>query len=150
MIRRGDDDGIDILAIQQRAKIFVLLAAWDGSFVFALGVAFFDELHGVLPPFGDHVADGDDLHVRIIGKPMHMAATHHSHADKAQIDALVRAAPGAPQASEESSAGPQKPAPSAARTNRRRAMDVFRVMQHSFRDMRSSQRNWCWAIGRSF
>jgi len=58
--------------------------------------------------------------------------------------------PGAAEDSEEINDGPARLAPSAAWTNRRREMDVFRVMQHSFRGLQSSQRNRRCAGGRDF
>ncbi len=77
MVRRRDDDGIDVLILQKTAIIFVCRA------VAAIG--FLDRIAGLVQMRGINVANRD--HIRQIGA--HVAAPLVGDADAADFDAVV-------------------------------------------------------------
>ena len=60
VVRCGDDDGVDILALQQLAEIGISLTAFEARLL-VLAVTFFDRLFGKFTAVRVHIADGDDL-----------------------------------------------------------------------------------------
>ena len=89
VIRRADDDGVDIAAIQQFAEIDVCGATAIGAGLAFLGVGTMHALDGVLAANAVHVADGDDLRAAVAEEALEMSAIHHADADEAEIDAAV-------------------------------------------------------------
>src|SRR5262249_55490959 len=59
-----------------------------------LGVLIVGHLLGRLAALGDDVADGDDLHVGVVEEGAEVVAAHGADADEAEVDAVVRRAPG--------------------------------------------------------
>jgi len=91
VIRRGDDDGVDVAPRQQLAEIDERGAAGVGAGLARGGIGAMDARDGVLPANAMHIADGDDLHVLIAKEAVEMPAPHHADADEAEIDAIVGA-----------------------------------------------------------
>ena len=89
VVGRGDDDGIDVLAAEELAEVCVGGAAGERAFLFLLGVVGFDLLLGVVPAFGDHVADRHDLHAGIAEEAAEVPAALRADADEAERDALI-------------------------------------------------------------
>ncbi len=89
MVRRGDDDGINIAPLQQLAKIDKRRAAAISAGL-ALGrISAMNALDGILAPLAMDIAHGHDLHAAIAEKSAQMPAPHHADADEAKIDAAV-------------------------------------------------------------
>ena len=61
VVRRGDDDGGDILADEQRAKIRIDGTAFEGAGIGLFGIVILDTFPGVFAAAGIDITDGDDL-----------------------------------------------------------------------------------------
>jgi hypothetical protein len=85
----GNHHGVDVLAGQQLAEVVVGGAAAKGPLVLLLGVAFLDDLAGIVAAFSDDVADGDDLHVAAADKVAQVPPAHRAHPDEAEREAVI-------------------------------------------------------------
>jgi hypothetical protein len=97
VIRRGDDDGVDVLAGEELAEVAVGLAAFEGG-VLVLAVALGDGLLGVLTAVGIDIADGDDLDFFATEEVVEVTAVHLAVADEAEREALAGGSFSAPNA----------------------------------------------------
>ena len=97
VVRRGDDDGVDVLVGDEFAEVGVGRATLEGGLL-VLAVAFFDGLLGVFAAVGVHVADAHDLDFLAAEEVLQVATVHFTHADEAEIQALVRSGLSAPDA----------------------------------------------------
>ena len=89
MVRRGDDDGVDIFPPQQLAEVGIDGAPFILARLDLLGVSFFDYLASKVATVGVHVADGEHLNVLLTKKASHQSTSLRAHADEAEGDALA-------------------------------------------------------------
>ena len=82
VVRRGDVDGIEIVASQQLPEVDI------GGTVAVAIVAVGPPL-AFLPPFPPHVADGDILHIAPAEKGTLVAAAHVSDPDAPHHDPIA-------------------------------------------------------------
>ena len=100
VVRRADQDGVDVLAIEQFAEIDEGVAALVLARLLVGGVMLLDETPGrftagdgaipVAGAFAVDVADGHDLHAVIAEEAAHVVEALIAGADDAEIDALAR------------------------------------------------------------
>src|ERR1019366_4181477 len=90
MVRRGDDDGVDVAPRQQLAEIDEGRAAGIGAGLALSGISAMDALDGILAALPMDIADSDDLNVTIAEETTEMSAAHHADADEAEVDTVVR------------------------------------------------------------
>ena len=97
MVRRGDDDGVDVLALQQLAEVGIGFTTFEAG-IFVLAIAFFDSLFGEFSAVGIDVADGHDLDFFAAQEAAEVTAVHFTHADESECEALAWSGIGAPDA----------------------------------------------------
>ena len=97
MIRRGDDDGINILPRQQIAEILVGVAAFVGAGIGVLGVGGFHGLFRQLQPGAVHIAHGEHADVLARETGVHQAVTLLADTDEAEGDLFAGGAVRRPQ-----------------------------------------------------
>ena len=98
MIRRRDQDSVDIITSQQVAEVVVqfdaaVLPAFERGTRFIVGIPF---LNGLFAPFrslGLHIADRENLEVGIARQVAQMPTSHVADPDEAQPNAVVRSRP---------------------------------------------------------
>ena len=98
MIRRGNDDGINILPRQQIAEILVGVAAFIRAPVGVFGVGGFHRLFRQIQPGAVHIAYRQHADVLAREAGMHQAVTLLADADEAERDLFARGAVRRPQA----------------------------------------------------
>jgi hypothetical protein len=86
----ADDDGIEILVLEQFAEVVVrghtLVIAGLGAVL----VAFLDHLLRAIETFLDDIAHRDDFHFLPAEQAAEVAAAHRADADKAERKAVAR------------------------------------------------------------
>lgn len=97
VVGRGNDDGVDVFAVEEFAEVGVSFAAFEGA-VLVFAVAFFDGLLGVFAAVGIDIADGDDLNFFAGKEAAEVAAVHFTIADEAEREALAGSSVSAPDA----------------------------------------------------
>jgi hypothetical protein len=90
VVRRGDDDGIDVFALEEIAEVGVRLTALELALALLGGVVVGGHLLGGVAALGDHVADGHDLDVWGAEEAAQVAAAHGADADEPEGEAVVR------------------------------------------------------------
>ena len=89
VVRRRDDDGVDVAAIEQLAKIDKRGAAAIRTRLAFRRIRPMHALDGILAPLPMDIADRNDLHAAIAEKALQVPASHHADADEAEIDTAV-------------------------------------------------------------
>ncbi len=96
VVGRGNQDGVDVLSLQQTLELVVLVAALERAGLPIGGVLLLDLLLRIAALDGVDVADGDHLDLLVIEEAAKMAAAHVSDPDESDRDSLARGLPAAP------------------------------------------------------
>ena len=89
VVRRADDDGIQIRSCQHISEITVFSASLILAGLFLIGICLLRQIVGVLHFAGIDVADGDDLDGGHFEKVSQMARGHSASADDTDRNAVV-------------------------------------------------------------
>ena len=89
VIRRADDDGIQIRSCQHISEITVFSASLILARLFLIGICLLRQVERILHLAGINVADGDDLDGRHFEKISQMARGHSASTDDTDRDAVV-------------------------------------------------------------
>ena len=89
MVRRGDNDGVDVIAREEVAILPVGVAAAVIAGAILLGVSILHALLAFLEAAGFYIAQRDNLDVLLAQVAAEMALAHLAQADESQVDAFT-------------------------------------------------------------